>query len=330
MKNIIGFYLINAPHSALNNAGIDEGARTENCVIIKKIRKGRESYVYVSPQSFRYWYRNTLEEKGWKMSPITREKKIAFTNANPVEYEDDDMFGYMRAQAEKDGGTVTRISPFKCSPLISVLPDRFTNDYGVMSRHEGDPVPFEYQFYSTVLKGILAIDVENVGYFIKKEKAGYKNITDKFISQYENDERLNITESGISMKKDIRIRRIKDIVEALPHISGGAKSSTHLTDVTPKFLILTAIEGGNHIFMDLADNRNGEAWVNVKLLEEVIKDYEDEILTDIYIGISEGFNDDLKKELIELSNKNISRHKIIVDSPKKAAYGFSNIISELV
>ena len=155
-KNIIGFMLIDTPYSALNNAGSDAGERTENTVAVKSIRKGKDIYTYISGQAIRYWWRETLEKKyDWETSPIERETKIAFTQANPFKYSDDDVFGYMRAQNKSDGGTVTRLSPLKNSPLISIVPNQMTNDFGVMSRQkEGDPVPHEHQFYSTVMHGI--------------------------------------------------------------------------------------------------------------------------------------------------------------------------------
>ena len=104
--------LIDAPHSALNNAGNDSSERTENIVRVKAIRKGKKVYPYVSGQALRYWWRTTLEEKfNWNISPIKREKKIAFTSANPVEYDDDDIFGYMRALKKAEGGTVMRATP---------------------------------------------------------------------------------------------------------------------------------------------------------------------------------------------------------------------------
>lgn len=75
------------------------------------------------------------------------KKRLQFTSANPIEYPDDDVFGYMRAMSKKEGGTVTRISPLKNSPLIAVIGQNPTEDFGVMSRHEGDPVPYEHEFY---------------------------------------------------------------------------------------------------------------------------------------------------------------------------------------
>ncbi|MCX7696044.1 MAG: type I-B CRISPR-associated protein Cas7/Cst2/DevR [Caloramator sp.] len=328
MKSILGFYYINAPHSILNNAGSDEGARTDNCVIVKKIKKGRENYVYVSPQAFRYWYRNALKsEKGWNLSPITRDNKIAFTEANPVKYEDDDMFGYMKAQGK--GGTVTRISPFKCSPLISVFPERIVNDYGVMSRHEGDPVPYEYEFYSTVLKGIFAIDVDNSGYFIKKEKAGFKNISDDFVKEYKDNSDIEVVQDGLRLKREKKLKRIKDMIEVIPYITGGAKETTHLTDVVPRFIILLAMNGGNHILMDIAKTDGDIATININAFKEMIRDYDDRILTNIYIGIADGFNDNLKEELINLS-KDYTIKKIIVSSVKDACFNFAKEVENIV
>lgn len=206
-NNIIGLMLIDAPHSALNNAGSDAGDRTDNIVRVKTIRKGITRYPYVSGQAFRYWLRETLEDKfEWEMSPINRDKKIAFTNANPIEYDDDDVFGYMRALKKAEGGTVTRISPFKNSPLISVVGQNPTQDFGVMARHDGDPVPYEHEFYSTVLKGIFSIDLDSIGKFSQSEKTGYRNMYPKLIELAEEKELTQEDDIWV-MDKDTRDRK---------------------------------------------------------------------------------------------------------------------------
>ena len=43
--------------------------------------------------------------------------------------------------------TVTRAAPFRVSTLVSIAPVDITADWGSMPRHEGDPVPYEHQFY---------------------------------------------------------------------------------------------------------------------------------------------------------------------------------------
>lgn len=298
-----GFMLIDAPHSALNNAGNDSSERTENIVRVKAIRKGKKVYPYVSGQALRYWWRTTLEEKfNWNISPIEREKKIAFTSANPIEYDDDDVFGYMRALKKADGGTVTRISVLKNSPLISIVGQVPTDDFGVMARHEGDPVPYEHEFYSTVLKGIFSLDLDNVGVFYKSEKTGYRNMYPELETIAEKNGAEKIEDKWV-MSTEVREKRAKDVLKALPYLAGGAKQTSHLTDVSPKLLILAGIDGGNHLFMNLVREENGEAIVDMAALEEVISDYSDILLTDIYIGRRKGFMEELDPVFKDLTEK---------------------------
>ena len=203
-KNIIGFMLIDAPYSALNNAGTDVGMKTENAVFVKTIRKGKDVYPYVSGQALRYWWRTSLEEKfNWALSPIIREKKIAFTSANPFDFPDDDVFGYMRALKQAEGGTLTRLSPLKCSPLISVVSHTPADDFGVMARHEGDPVPYEHQFYSTVLQGIFSLNLDTVGVFSSKQMTGYKNLDEAYIKK--DEIKASISKVGATKNGDVWI-----------------------------------------------------------------------------------------------------------------------------
>ena len=169
-KHIIGLVLIDAPHSALNNAGSEASPAGENMVAVKTIRRGAHTYPYVSGQAWRNWWRTTLEtEFNWNVSEITRSGKghtqVVYTDASPAVYDDDDVFGYMRAPKGKAEETVTRISPLKNSPLISIETHRPTDDYGVMARQKDFPAIHEHQFYSCVLKGIFSLDLSAVGAF---------------------------------------------------------------------------------------------------------------------------------------------------------------------
>lgn len=330
-KNILGFVLIDAPHSALNNAGQDAGARTENAVVVKVIRKGRSVYPYVSAQAWRYWWRQTLEEKyGWITSPIIREAKIAFTSANPFEYPDDDVFGYMRALKKTDGGTLTRLSPLKCSPLVSVVDHAPMDDFGVMSRHEGDPVPFEHQFYSTIMKGIFSLDLSNIGIFYDTARTGLKNLDENYVTKSEI--KASIQKSGATkvngawnLSKPMRVQRATDTISALSYIYSTTKSAGHLTDVTPKFIILAVIEGGNHLFMNITNDNSDKPSINISALNQVLLDYNDSILSDIFIGRQEGFMDNVADELKKIK---IDSKEVHLSSPKKAVEDFVKIIKK--
>lgn len=324
-KHLIGLTLIDAPYSALNNAGEDTSERTENIVKVKTLRKGRSTYPYVSGQAWRNWWRTTLEHEfdEWKNSPIEREKKIAFTAADPVTYDDDDVFGYMRAQSEMQGKkrvnlTVTRLSPLKCSPLISIEPQIPTNDFGVMARQEGDPVPYEHQFYSCVLQGIFSLNLSAVGSLSAVNKTGYMNIAESYAQTIQDAGGTQADEkSPWVLPKEMRVRRCQQTLEALPILSGGAKLTSHLTDVTPKLIILTVLDGGNHPFMNLMVERNEVGELSLDALNQVINDYADRFCEAIYIGRRSGFMDELDEDLSSLADNTDLPCEIVYDSPNR-------------
>jgi CRISPR-associated protein Cst2 len=322
-----GLMLIDAPHSALNMLGQEEGAATDNQVVVKSIARAGQVYPYVSAQALRYWWRKALEtECNWNMSPIDREKKIAFTQAQPWLYPDDDVFGYMRAQAEqipdvdkktgeplrdekgniktKKGKnvTLTRVSPLKCSPLVAVFPQRPTREFGTMSRHEGDPVPFEKQFYSTVLKGIFSLDLTALGRFEQSNKTGFQNISEDGLTVAQSMG-ASVTDNVAMLSSDERRKRAKDTLSVLPHLVGGANQTLNLTDVTPKLVILTVLRGGNHLFMNIVKDERGQAVLNIEALKEVLTAYKDRLETDVFIGRRKGFMDDQAEALGQLATE---------------------------
>ncbi len=319
MAHLNGLLLIDAPASALNNAGSVPGERTDNKVAVKYIRSKGGAYPYVSAQSFRYWLRNTLEqsEVNWETSPIYRESKIAYTDANPIRYWDDDLFGYMRAPSKKvdavearEGdesqktltkveGTITRVSPFKVSTLVSLGPVNLTEDFGVMSRHDGNPVPHEHQFYRTTLKGLFGVDLRATGTFWHREKTGYRNL-DANRKQQAEERNLDSfdNERAYRLPKEERIERIRTLFQGMAMLDGGAKQTLHYTNVAPSFTICAVTKGGNNPFGHVvnADSR-GEPQVNVDALEEVLDVFSDQLLSPVYIGWTKGFMDGRRQDV---------------------------------
>jgi len=340
MKTIIGAYLIDAPFSALNNAGIDPRAANENEVATKIIKSPDGIRPYVSAQALRYWWRRVLEAKyGWKCSPIEKlNKNQAITEADPFQFDDDDMFGYMSARkietAEKDkkgntkfeNVTVTRVSPLKCSPLIG-LPIRPVSDFGVMNRHpEGDPVLFSHQFYSNILKGIFAVDIDSAGRFTAIDKPGSKNLSDDLKKQYEKAG-LKTGENIYTLPIDKRKKRISETISALKFLSGGAMQTLHHTDVTPKMIILAVINGGNNIFMDVFPHRTYEnGLINLDALNEVLTDYKGDLLSGVYVGRMAGFGTDKDKELDQFNAP--EGVTLTITTPAQAIDGFVAEISK--
>jgi len=343
MKTIIGTYLIDAPFSALNNRGIDPRAANENEVATKVINSPEGIRPYVSAQALRYWWRTVLEDKfGWNCSPVEKiiGKNQAVTKADPLEYDDDDVFGYMSARkvetGEKDKSgrpkmknvTVTRVSPLKCSPLIG-FPLRPTSDFGVLVRKlEGDSIRFNHQFYSNILKGIFALDIDSVGKFTTIDKPGSRNLSDDLAIKYE-EKGLKKDERTYAIPLELKKKRISETIKALKYLNGGAMQALHHTDVTPKLIMLAVLNNGNNIFMDvIPHNKYENGLVNIDALYEMLEDYKDDLLSKVYIGKLSGFGTDKDKELDHFTAP--EGVDVVITTPVKAIDQFVAEILELL
>lgn len=340
MKTIVGAYVIDAPFSALNNSGLDKRAANDNEIATKVINSPEGIRPYVSAQAIRYWWRTVLESKfEWKCSPLeVIAKNQAVTKANPLEYDDDDIFGYMSARKVDTGKkdkkdksimenvTVTRISPLKCSPLIG-FPIKPISDFGVLVRKiEDDPILFNHQFYSNVFKGIFALDIDSAGKFTNIDKAGCKNLSNDLLEKYEK-KGLKKDESVYEIPTELKKKRISDTIKALKYLNGGAMQTLHHTDVTPKLIILAVLNNGNNIFMNvMPHNKYENGLVNTDALFEILEDYKDSLLSKVYIGILSGFGTDKEKEL--KSFKPPKGVQIVITTPVKAIDQFIEEVSK--
>lgn len=338
-----GFILLDVDVVALNNAGKSTTSNFDNAVATKKIFKNGRAYTYVSGQAWRYWWRETLKvNHGWNLSPITRESKIAFTEANPITYADDDVFGYMKAakdvkrddegnpimdkkgKEEKEDVTVTRISPLKNSVILSVGSSRVAENWSSMARQEGDSVPYSKEEYSAVMKGMFSIDLFQIGTFATYNKTGFKNLTEKLRQDAKTNGSIEIDDPFVKSKnggaqklvqlaKETRVQRVTDTIAALKTISGGAMQTNNMADVTPKFIVLVSMSSGNHPFSHIVKNdgiNNDKVLLNIEGLKEVLNDYKDQIKGTIFIGKRSGFMDEYNTELKALET-NFSNVKVL-------------------
>ena len=117
LSHVAGTFLIQADGAFLNGAGLDRTREDRNTTVPKWYGDGVGNRVpYVSAQAWRRWLRNTLiEETGWPASELRAidlsergtTNKIA-TELDPVDFAEDDIFGYMRAakgQGRETAGT---------------------------------------------------------------------------------------------------------------------------------------------------------------------------------------------------------------------------------
>ncbi len=323
-----GFILIDVDVVALNNAGKNTQSNFDNAVGTKRIYKDGKSYVYVSGQAWRYWWRDTLQKTfNWNLSPITRDAKIAFTAANPIKYADDDIFGYMKAATEevtdekgkvkKENITVTRVSPLKNSVLVSVGSVRPVENWSSMARQDGDSVPYGKQEYSAIMKGMFSLDLEQAGTFATYNKTGFKNLTEALKKEALENGASEVNDNFLKDEKgnpyklvrlgdDIRHKRITETIQALKNISGGAMQTNNMGDVTPKFIVLATLNSGNHPFSHIA-SANGKdndiVDLNIDALKEVLSDYRDNIQGTVFIGRRSGFLDEKANSLKALEGE---------------------------
>ncbi len=332
MAHINGFWLIDAPASALNNQGTIPDREGDNAVGVKFIRTKQGTFPYVSAQAFRYWLRNTLtDDDDWQMSPVQREKKIAFTEGNPITWWDDDLFGYMRAPAKPlksatkaskeitDEATthsaspadtdLTRVSPLRIGTLVSIAPIILTEDFGVMTRQDADaravlsgketgpdPVPYKHQFYQATLKGLFDLDLYACGTFWRRWKTGYRNLDTARIAQAEK-QALETVEDGAAYRlpREERIQRVRALLDGLSRLEGGAKQTLHYTPVGPSLVVCAVMRGGVSPFQHaVGADRAGQPVVKADVLIEGAQVWKDQLLSPIYLGWKRGYLDEAR------------------------------------
>jgi CRISPR-associated protein Cst2 len=335
MLNIQGLVVIDVDVAALNNAGSEKTAVSDNATVTKKIRRNGKQYPYISGQAWRYWWRETLENSfKWKLSPITRDSKIAYTKADPIEYSDDDIFGYMRAAKAAEGGTLTRNSPLKNSALIGVGYNPIAHNFSVMGRSDGDPVPYGKDEYSAVLKGLFSLSADQIGTFSDSNRTGYKNINEALIKKAKENRASEIQDPYNSAKTtklfrlpiEIRKKRIEDTLKALKVISGGAKLTTNYADVTPKLIVLVKMKSANHPFSHIIKEELDKPVFSIKALEEIIFEYHDFFEEKVYIGKREGFMDELNEELKKMNDEG----KIVFGLVNKIIDSFTQSVLDIM
>lgn len=348
MAFVTGTFLIDAPASALNNMGAIPGEAYENTVGVKLIRTSKGSYPYVSAQAYRYWLRRTLEAKypEWQAAPIFRENKVAYTDGNPILYWDDDLLGYMRAPSKRadarkareedesrametpTSDTITRVSPLRVSTLVSMAPVSITEDFGVMARHEGDPVPHVHQFYRATLQALYSLDLHAVGTFHYMQRTGYRNLDDERVAlAKEQDLQLVEDEKAYRLSAEQRLQRVQTLLDAMAQIEGGAKQTLHYTDVAPVATISAVTRGGNHIFAHVfGTDRHDQPIVQLDALEEALTVHEDDILSPIYVGWVSGYRDEERIKLTTWAQESAWSDRMVIDHPRTT---YARLVSDM-
>lgn len=305
LKNITGALLIDATAAFLNGAGLGTG-EDKNKVIPKTFREkvnGRaEEVPYVSAQAWRRWLRNTTnEENGWQPSELkaigTSEGKDSTnkisTELNPIEFPEDDLFGYMKS-GKKNEESVQRTSPFKTSILKGIRNMRtLNNDEAFVHLKEGTPLPYSTRFYSTHLEGFFNLEYSRLGMY--DNTGSHQELSTELIKQHEEKfEKLTLSNPKhfryiLKDVEAVRKAHAAGLLKGLAFLRGGAKMAAFGADVTPKVLILAGMESANPIFNNLFVGTGEKPALNIEVLQEIAADFKSKLATPIYIGIRKGY-----------------------------------------
>lgn len=338
LTHIAGTFLIQAEGAFLNGAGLGKG-EDRNITVPKTMTDFKDKFPYVSSQSWKHWLRETFKEENPGEPPAILKaigpgsakgttNKIG-TEMNPIFYAEDDIFGYMRSekgqgkQVDEDETeeemeeeekpekkvrtktkSVMRPSPFSASILMSLRRTGWRGlDEAFVHLKEGSPLPYTTEFYNTQLQGVFGLNYSRLGVF--RNEGDRIELDEKYREKYEKEKLITMlqeTDAGkiYVMAQNPRKDRSTKLLKALAVMRGGAKQAQFGTDVSPKVLIIAGLSCGNLIFNDLFDDTKEGPRLKLATLKELLKDYQDRIVTPVYVGFRTGYlHPESEKELTD-------------------------------
>lgn len=312
----------------------NNGAGSGTTAPVKKATVRGRTYPYVSAQAFRRWLRETMVVQGSVPSPTSRVGKEdgkaqkATTVADPAQYADDDLFGYMKATAKSDNeATTLRDSPFMVGTFLSVEPVRTTEDFGVMSRGISTPVLHAHEFYTADLAAPFLLDLPRIGTFTMPDKSGAgkpnyldsasaKQIADAIAAGATRQQFRD--QQALRLPLDQRRDRAALLLEALADLAGGAKKALHYGDRTPALIAVVPMAGGVNPLGFVVDGAEDGSGLEVRssALREELQAWQGEWEAPVRFGWRPGFREQLRKEFETNLGDLIDQGQVTVDHPR--------------
>ncbi|MAY86305.1 MAG: type I-B CRISPR-associated protein Cas7/Cst2/DevR [Pseudooceanicola sp.] len=253
-------YLSKVSFASLNGADKE----VDNINPIKKVTLANEEQLpYVSSQAIRRALRDQLESLGWPISNIqeaSAKKGAPKTMMNPIEFIDDDLFGYMDASPGKDGEkgkSTIRVSPIRVESLLGMSSYKGDLDYATNFMGKGhktasgediQPNIFETEIHSGFYKGTILIELDRIG-------SG---------QGFEEDDDLSAEE---------KTERVLGFLDAFQNLWSSGRQTRFLADISPKFVAAAYMKAKNPIFLESVQIEDGNK-VNIEQLKQVAKDYD--------------------------------------------------------
>ena len=265
MKNnsITITYLSKISFASLNGADKD----VDNINPIKKITLDNGTELpYVSSQALRRALRDRLEEMGESISIVTpgESKSPASTEGNPSIYIDDDLFGYMNANARSQ-----RTSPIRVESLVAINIYKGDLDYGTNFMgvdKGGEPNIYETEVHSGIYRGTILIELDRIG----KGRIINENKKTKF-------------DDSNFISNEVKQHRVLAFIDAFRTLWSSGRQSRFLSDISPKFIAGAYMSVKNPIFLEsVAIDKAGK--VNTEELNSVVSDYQKFISDHVFAG----------------------------------------------
>lgn len=248
--------------------GSVNGADTEieNAPTVKKItlREGVQ-IPYISAQAIKRYIRDIWHERGLSLSEpqATEGKGVQSTKRDPLNYIDDDLFGFMFEEKER------RTAPVRIKPAHGNITFWGDKDYGTHmkitkegSREAGNI--FETEMYYNYFSNTVLIEVDRVGCG-KDPKENFK---------------------GKECSSKVRIERLTYLLEAIRDLWGGGRQSRFLTDISPKFAVISFLKVKKPFLLEVigTDDRGN---IKIENIKNAIAENQ-AIIDTQFIGISDG------------------------------------------
>lgn len=209
----------------LEKGNINANESIGNLTTIKKtVDFDGQHRVYISPRSLKFAVKEVLKSKGEPISSLQKIANALTTEGNPKKNVDDDLFGYFLATNPPR----TRTAPIRSLGAISIHPINIEIDRGGRydPNKQFDPVPFETEIASAIIRSSWLVELDRVGTFEEKE---LDDNTKKDI-QKDKDKKYSLTD-------DIKKDRTKKFLKALLLESLLARATNNLVDMTPMVIV---------------------------------------------------------------------------------------------
>lgn len=323
----------------LTNMNAGEGSSN-----LKEIKSYNNGLPYISGQSMRHALRESMKRENKDDFKCTPE----YPCGNIKDCWTCDLFGYL-----SPGEGSKRWSPIKASPALGQIREPITTDLifrmvedikcpncgksvnpiaakekKVKKIDKGGKLkcpnckkefeapynimqPLAYkQLIKNIYKTNLSIDIANIGL--------------KEVPKISND-KLDGVEVIVDIGDDIRLSRVKSIVDAVYNLSDFANQSREMVNASPDFVVIGLQKQYNHRLASVL-KMDEEGNINIEQFESVILDALKMEGTKIFAGLIKGVVKNQEKLIECLDKLNEDENFIYCNSPKEA---FNKVIASL-